>query len=102
MAFSYRLLMQDSACKTRISIGEKLISAGFPLREARFKRVFRKCGEKSETSEHKPIFGNKTAGRVAAKLGSGRLISVLPRTSEIARRKYAANSGTPEHTALFA
>lgn len=64
--------------------------------------VFRKCEEKSETSEHKPIFGNKTAGRVAAKLGSGRLISDFPRTSEIARRKYAANSGTPEHTSIFA
>ena len=25
--------------------------------------VFRKCGEKSMTSEHNLIFGNKTAGR---------------------------------------
>lgn len=32
--------------KTRISFGEKQISGGFPLRDARFKRAFRKCGEK--------------------------------------------------------
>lgn len=40
-------------------------------------RVFRKCGEKSKTSEHNPIFGNKTAGRGSAKLGSGRPISIF-------------------------
>ena len=64
--------------------------------------VFRKCGEKSITSEHNPIFCNKTAGRGSAKPGSGRRTSDFPRTSGIAERKYAANSGTPEHTALFA
>ena len=64
--------------------------------------VFRKCGKKSETSEHNSIFGNKTAGRGSVKPGSGRSISVFPRTSGTARRKYAANSGTHEHTALFA
>lgn len=63
--------------------------------------VFRKCGQKSKTSEHNPIFANKTAGRGSLKLGSGRTISVLPRTSESARRKYAPNSGTSEHNALF-
>lgn len=73
----------------------------FPLQGARRCCVFRKCGEKSETSEHSQIFGNKTAGRGSVKPGSGRSISVFPRTSGTARRKYAANSGTHEHTALF-
>lgn len=57
--------------------------------------------EKSETSEHNSIFGNKTAGRGSVKPGSGRSISVFPHTSGTARRKYAANSGTHEHVALF-
>ena len=73
----------------------------FPLQSARRCCVFRKCGEKSETSEHNHIFGNKTAGRGSVKPGSGRSISVFPRTSGTARRKYAANSGTHEHAALF-
>ena len=64
--------------------------------------VFRKCGEKSKTSEHNPIFANKTAGRGSLKQRSGRVISVFPRTSGNAARKYAANSGTLEHTAIFA
>lgn len=63
--------------------------------------VFRKCGEKLKTAEHNPIFGNKTAGRGSTKQGSGRLISVLPCTFDIAGRKYAANSGNPEHTAFL-
>ena len=63
--------------------------------------VFRKCGEKSKTSEHNLIFVNKTAGRGSLKQGSGRLISVLPRTSESTCRKYAANSGTFEHAAFL-
>ena len=63
--------------------------------------VFRKCGEKSKTSERSLIFANKTAGRGSLKRGSGRPISVLPRTSESTCRKYAANSGIPEHTAFF-
>lgn len=74
----------------------------FPLQGARCCYVFRKCGEKSETSEHNQIFGNKTAGRGSIKPGSVRPISVLPRTSGISARKYAANSGTHEHAALFA
>ena len=35
---------------------------------------------KSKTSEHNPIFANKTAGRGCLKLGSGRPILVFPRT----------------------
>ena len=55
---------------------------------------------KSKTSEHSPIFSNKTAccGRVKPGLVPG---SWLPRTSESARRKYAANSGTSERNAPF-
>ena len=53
----------------------------FPLQGARRCCVFRKCGEKSKTSEHNPIFTNKTAGRGSAKPGSGRSISVFPSTS---------------------
>lgn len=62
---------------------------------------FRKCGEKSEPAEHRPSFDNKTAGRESAKPGSGQHNSVFPRTSEFSKRKYAANSGIPDHTALF-
>lgn len=47
------------------------------------------------------VFGNKTAGHESTKPGSGRQISALPRTSEIPKRKYAANTGTPDHTALI-
>lgn len=57
---------------------------------------------KIETPEHTSIFCNKTAGRGSVKSGSGRRLSVFHRTSGIAERKYAANSGTSEHTALFA
>lgn len=64
-------------------------------------RVFRKCGEKSKTSERNPIFANKTAGRGRVKPGLGLPISVLPRTSENACRKYAAKSETLEHAAFF-
>ena len=63
--------------------------------------VFRKCGEKSETAEHNPIFFNKTTGRGSVKPGSGRQFSDFPRTSGIAERKYAANSVTPERTTVF-
>lgn len=48
-----------------------------------FYRRCRKCGEKSGTSEHNLIFGNKTAGRGCLKLGSGRQVSVFHRTSEL-------------------
>lgn len=39
---------------------------------------------KSETSEHNRIFVNKTAGRGSLKRGSGRPISIFPRTFGIA------------------
>ena len=38
---------------------------------------YRSAGKKSETSEHKPNFGNKTAGRGKLKQGSGLSISVF-------------------------
>lgn len=63
--------------------------------------VFQKCGEKLKTAEYNPIFGGKTAGHRSSKQESGREISDFPRTFGIARRKYAANSGSPEHTTLF-
>lgn len=72
------------------------------LRDARFKRVFRKCEEKPKTAEHTPIFGNKTADRGCPKQGPGRQASVFHRTSGIIRRKYAANSGALEHAVVFA
>lgn len=87
--------------KTSIPFGEKQISGGFSLRDVRFKRVFRKCGEKPETSEHNPIFAIKTAGRRSSKPGLGLPISVFHRTSGSARRKYVAYFGTLEHTTLF-
>lgn len=87
--------------KTRIPFGEKQISGGFMLRDARFKRVFRKCEEKPKTAEHTPIFGNKTAGRGCPKQGSGRQVPVFHRTSGIIRRKYAVNFGTLGYAVLF-
>lgn len=63
---------------------------------------FPEVREKSETFERKAFFGNKTAGRGRVRARSGRPISVFPRTSGIAARKYAANLAIPEHTALFA
>lgn len=39
---------------------------------------FRKCGEKSETSEHNSIFGNKTVGCESVKPGSGRSTLIFP------------------------
>ena len=52
-------------------------------------------------AERNPIYTNKTAGRPSSKLGSGLSISDFHRTSGSARRKYAANFGTLEHTAFF-
>ena len=46
--------------------------AAFVARTLDAEPLFRKCGEKSETSERNPIFGNKTAGRGRLKQGSGR------------------------------
>lgn len=74
--------MQDSAWQNKDLIWVETNIRWFSLRDARFKRAFRKCGEKSETSEHKPNFGNKTAGRGRLKQGSGLSISVFHRTSE--------------------
>lgn len=46
--------------------------AAFVARTLDAEPLFRKCGEKSETSECNPIFGNKTAGRGRLKQGPGR------------------------------
>lgn len=73
----------------------------FSLWGSGFSQLFRKCGEKSETSEHKQNFGNKTAGRGKLKQEPGLSISVFHRTSGNARRKYTANFGTLEPTAHF-
>lgn len=75
--------------------------AAFVARTLDAESLFRKCGEKPETTERNPIFGNKTADRECPKPGSGLPISVFRRTSGNARRKYAANFGTLEHAALF-
>ena len=56
-------------------------NAAFVARTLDAEPLFRKCGEKSETSECNPIFGNKTADRGRLKQGSGRQISVFHRTS---------------------
>ena len=93
--------MQDSAWQNKDLIWVETNIRWFSLRDARFKRAFRKCGEKSETSEHNRFFTNKTAGRGRPKRGPGLSISVFHRTSGNARRKYAANFGTLDHTALF-
>lgn len=74
----------------------------FSLRDSGlFTVYFGSAGKKSETSEHKLNFGNKTAGRGCPKQGSGRQVSVFHRTSGIIRRKYAVNFGTLGHTVLF-
>lgn len=51
--------------------------AAFVARTLDAEPLFRKCGEKSETSECNPIFGNKTAGRGRLKQGSGRQVLVF-------------------------
>ena len=38
---------------------------------------FRKCGEKSETSEHNPVFANKIAGRGSHNLGCLATIAII-------------------------
>ena len=48
-----------------LSFGKRL--ACFPLPDAWCYFFIRKCGEKSETAEHNPIFCNKTAGRGSSK-----------------------------------
>lgn len=73
----------------------------FGFRTLAFSVLFRKCREKSKLAERNPFFGNKTAGQRSSKQGSGRQCSDFPRTSENSCRKYAANSGIPEHTAFF-
>lgn len=73
----------------------------FALGRRIFIAYFGSAGKIGNLRAH-PDFTNKTAGHRSSKPGSGRSISVFPRTSGTARRKYAANSGTHEHTALFA
>lgn len=68
--------------KARISFGEKHISGGFRFGTRGLSVLFGSAGKKSETSEHKPNFGNKTAGRGKLKQGSGLSISVFHRTFE--------------------
>lgn len=63
--------------------------------------LFGSAGKKSETSEHEPNFGNKTAGRGKLKQGLVCRSRFFHRTSENDRRKYAANFGTLEHIVLF-
>lgn len=87
--------------KTRISFGENKYPAVFRFGTRGLRVLFGSAGKKSETSEHKPNFGNKTAGRGRLKQGSGLSISVFHRTSGNARRKHAANFGTLEHIVLF-
>lgn len=87
--------------KARISFGEKHISGGFRFGTRGLSVLFGSAGKKSETSEHKPNFGNKTAGRGRLKQEFGLPISDFHRTSGIVRRKYAVNSGTLEHAVLF-
>lgn len=57
--------------------------------------------EKNRKPPSATRFSNKTAGCGRLKSGPGSQISVLHRTSASACRKYAANSGNPEHTAFF-
>ena len=58
-------------------------------------RIFRKCGEKSETSERNPIFGNKTAGRGSVKPGSDRPILIFPALPEPLARNMRQNQESP-------
>ena len=64
-------------------------------------RYFGSAGRKSELTERNLIFGNKTAGCGSLKLGFGRQNSGFHRIFGNAERKYAANFGTFERTALF-
>ena len=58
--------------------------------------------EKIGNRRAQPDFRQQNRRSRKRKPGSGRPILIFPRTSGTARRKYAANSGTHEHTALFA
>ena len=53
------------------------------LRDARFKRVFRKCEEKPKTAEHTPIFGNKTVADAQNRglVDRSRFFTALPESS---------------------
>lgn len=55
--------------KARVSFGEKHISGGFRFGTRGLSVLFGSAGKKSETSEHKPNFGNITAGRGRLKQG---------------------------------
>lgn len=63
----------------------------------RFPEVREKIGNRRA----QPDFRQQNRRSRKRKPGSGRPILIFPRTSGTARRKYAANSGTHEHTALF-
>lgn len=67
--FAYRLLDVVAGA----AIVDRTLDPGLQLR---------KCGEKSITSEHNPIFCNKTAGRGSVKPVSGRRILVFPALPE--------------------
>lgn len=66
-----------------------------------FTVYFGSAGKNRKPPSTTGFFTNKTAGRGRLKQGSGLSIFVFHRTSGIARRKYAANFGTLEYTALF-
>lgn len=61
--------------------------ARFSLSGARLYRVFSEVRGKSETSEHNPIFANKTAGRGRVKHGSGLPILVFPALPDLAQAR---------------
>lgn len=90
-----------SQAKQGSHLGRNKYPAVFRFGTRGLRVLFGSAGKKSETSEHTPIFGNKTAGRGRLKRGPGRPISSFHRTSGIARRTYAANFGTLEHIVLF-
>ena len=73
--------------KTRISFGEKQISVGFRLGTRGLSVLSGSAGKKSETSEHKPNFGNKTAGRGSPKQGSGRPFSFFTALPEFVQAR---------------
>lgn len=83
--------------KTRIPFGEKQISGGFMLRDARFKRVFRKCEEKPETSEHTPFSATKSQVADAQSRGlvdRSRFFTALPESLDGSMRQISEPSST--------
>ena len=74
----------------------------FPLQGARCCCVLRKCGEKIGNLRAQSDFRQQNRRSRKRKTGVWSVDLGFPRTSGTARRKYAANSGTHEHAALFA